>query len=150
MTTPPRSPLAPPGEAPITSARHVFDTAVADELIRAMRATLPDDPHSDERLRAAVLDYVDAARARGETHERMLTAVRHTVTALVTSAAWSGVNRPVARNLIEVNVALASARFYMEDAFRDAQPSTAFHFEVRSDGEAPSPKAPLSWADEES
>lgn len=114
-----------------------------------MRAAMPDDPLSNARLRAAVLEYVDAARARGETHERMLNAVRHTVTALVTSAAWSGVNRPAARELIQLNVALASARFYAEEAARDAQPSTAFHFELRSDAAAPSPKTRQHWSDEE-
>jgi len=148
MTTPPRPPVRP-DESVITSARHVSDDAVADALIRAVRGAVPDDPPSADRLRSAVVEYADAARARGETHERMLAAVRHLVTSLVTSASWSGLNRPTARAMIQAHVALASDRFYSEHTFRDAQPSTAFHFEVRGDRATPVPKTRQPWTDDD-
>lgn len=145
--TPPESPESP--ETAPTSKRHVTDADVADAFIRAVRAATPEEPYRIDALRAAVIDYVDAARARGETHERAVSAVRHIITTLVLSPAWCGLHRAEAREIIRSGVALASARFYVESAYRDAQPSTSFHFEVRPGDEPPASARPRAWDDGE-
>jgi len=144
------SPLNPASSDDVpTSKRHVADAAVADAFIRAVRACTPGEPARATMLRWAVVDYVDAARARGDTHERTICAVRHMITTLVLSPAWCGIHRAEARDIIRDVVALASVRFYSASAYREAQPSTAFHFEVRADGDRPLPLTRHGW-DEES
>lgn len=158
MSIPPRqrdpsSPAEPvgadepsPGSHP--SARHVADSAVADTLIQAIRTCEPSSAYTEDRLRVAVVDYIDAARARGETHECAISAVRHMLSTLVVSPAWAGPHRSEARDIIRRFVALATARYYGQSAYRDAQPSTAFHFEVRRDGTTPVPLTKRGWDDE--
>ena len=154
MSIPPAKHSSPPTVEPpessdesFTSSRHVADAAVADALISAIRTCAPETPYTAERLRLAVADYVDAARARGETHGRTLSAVRHMLATLVVSPAWVGVNRGEARDIIRRFVAFASARFYAQGAYRDAQPSTAFHFELRREG-AVTPVTRRGWDEE--
>lgn len=148
--SPPPTPAGPDdassGSHP--TARHVADTAVADTLIQAIRTCEPASAYTEDRLRVAVVDYIDAARARGETHETAILAVRHMLSTLVVSPAWAGLHRSEARDIIRRFVALASARYYGQSAYRDAQPSTAFHFEVRRDGSAPVPLTKRGWDDE--
>lgn len=136
-------------EALPTSKRHVTDADVADGLIRAVRACAPGDTQRVAALCWAVDDYVDAARARGETHERTVSAVRHMITTLVLSPEWCGLHRADARDIIRSVVAAASARYYVESAFREAQPSTAFHFEVRGGGAPPMPPTPRESYDDD-
>lgn len=87
------------------------DDSVADTLIGAVRACTPDYPPSIEYVRTALIDYVDAARARGETQERTTTTVRFMATTILTSAVWSGTHRTEARDLIRELVSLCTERY---------------------------------------
>lgn len=102
------APMSSGGEAP-----HELTTedAVADTLIGAVRACSPDYPPSIDYVRTALVDYVDAARARGETEERTTAAVRFMATTILTSAVWSGTNRTGARDLIRTLVTLCTERY---------------------------------------
>jgi hypothetical protein len=155
MSSPSQNGRPMPSESPdsagvvSTSKRHVTDADVADGLIRAVRACAPGDPQRVAALCWAVDDYVDAARARGETHERTVSAVRHMITTLVLSPEWCGLHRAEARDIIRSVVAAASARYYVESAYREAQPSTAFHFEVSGRVAPPAPPALRGSDDDE-
>lgn len=113
MSSQPRSAQAPSGSdivgASAVSDRHASDDSIADTLIGALRACTPDYPPSVDYVRTTLVDYLDAARARGEPPERTAAAVRFMVSTILTNAVWSGANRTEARDLIRSLVDLCAA-----------------------------------------
>jgi hypothetical protein len=89
---------------------HAADNSITDTLIGAVRACTPDYPPSVDYARGALIDYVDAAQARGEAPERITAAVRFMTSTILTSAVWSGENRDQARELIRTLVGVCTTR----------------------------------------
>lgn len=112
MSSQPRSAQVPSGSdvvgGPALADHHASDDSIADTLIGALRACTPDYPPSVDYVRTTLIDYLDAARARGEPPERTVAAVRFMVSTILTNAVWSGANRTEARDLIRTLVDLCT------------------------------------------